>query len=206
MSPDPFSYKTHFKNKYNSFHLFSSYQKIHRMKLLNLVIFLIFHITSLHLCVESTDSSHPQDPYSCASASQPPYSCDSSDPSTKTYDFCKTTLPISRRAEDLVSRLTFEEKATQLVDTSPAIPRLGIPAYEWWSEGLHGIGFLTRVQQGISFFNRTIQHATSFPQVILTAASFDAHIWYRIGQVSVCVWDVVKHVSNFFLLIFFLIF
>nr|CAJ65923.1 xylan 1,4-beta-xylosidase [Populus tremula x Populus alba] len=117
-------------------------------------------------------------------ASQPPYSCDSSDPSTKTYDFCKTTLPISRRAEDLVSRLTFEEKATQLVDTSPAIPRLGIPAYEWWSEGLHGIGFLTRVQQGISFFNRTIQHATSFPQVILTAASFDAHIWYRIGQVG----------------------
>jgi hypothetical protein len=155
------------------------------MKLQNLVVFLIFHITSLHLCVASTDSSHPQDPYSCASASQPPYSCDSSDPSTKTYDFCKTTLPISRRAEDLVSRLTFEEKATQLVDTSPAIPRLGIPAYEWWSEGLHGIGFLTRVQQGISFFNRAIQHATSFPQVILTAASFDAHIWYRIGQVSV---------------------
>nr|XP_034890459.1 probable beta-D-xylosidase 7 [Populus alba] len=154
------------------------------MKLQNLVIFLIFHVTSLHLCVESTDSSHPQDPYSCASASQPPYSCDSSDPSTKTYDFCKTTLPISRRAEDLVSRLTFEEKATQLVDTSPAIPRLGIPAYEWWSEGLHGVGFLTRVQQGISFFNRTIQHATSFPQVILTAASFDAHIWYRIGQAT----------------------
>ncbi|KAJ6919891.1 hypothetical protein NC651_013740 [Populus alba x Populus x berolinensis] len=132
----------------------------------------------------STDSSHPQDPYSCASASQPPYSCDSSDPSTKTYDFCKTTLPISRRAEDLVSRLTFEEKATQLVDTSPTIPRLGIPAYEWWLEGLHGVGFLTRVQQGISFFNRSIQHATSFPQVILTAASFDAHIWYRIGQAT----------------------
>ncbi|KAJ6307116.1 hypothetical protein OIU78_022239 [Salix suchowensis] len=151
------------------------------MKLQNLVIFLI---TSFHLCVESTDSSHPQDPNSCASASRPPFSCDSSDPSTKTYDFCKTTLPISRRAEDLVSRLTFEEKTTQLVDTSPAIPRLGIPAYEWWSEGLHGIGFLTRVQQGIRFFNRTIQHATSFPQVILTAASFDPHIWYRIGQAT----------------------
>ncbi|KAJ6398830.1 hypothetical protein OIU77_019572 [Salix suchowensis] len=151
------------------------------MKLQNLVIFLI---TSFHLCVESTDSSHPQDPNSCASASRPPFSCDSSDPSTKTYDFCKTTLSISRRAEDLVSRLTFEEKTTQLVDTSPAIPRLGIPAYEWWSEGLHGIGFLTRVQQGIRFFNRTIQHATSFPQVILTAASFDPHIWYRIGQAT----------------------
>ncbi|KAJ6730378.1 SUGAR HYDROLASE-RELATED [Salix viminalis] len=93
-----------------------------------------------------------------------------------------TKLPISQRVEDLVSRLTLDEKISQLVDTAPAIPRLGIPAYEWWSEALHGVAVQTTVRQGIRF-NGTIRFATSFPQVILTAASFDAHLWYRIGQV-----------------------
>ncbi|KAJ6685536.1 BETA-D-XYLOSIDASE 7-RELATED [Salix purpurea] len=130
-------------------------------------ILLLIHTASLHLYVEST---------------QPPYSCDSSDPSTKVYPFCQTKLPISQRVEDLVSRLTLDEKISQLVDTAPAIPRLGIPAYEWWSEALHGVAVQTTVRQGIRF-NGTIRFATSFPQVILTAASFDAHLWYRIGQV-----------------------
>src|SRR5437667_8333666 len=49
-------------------------------------------------------------------------------------------LPIDRRVDDLVSRMTPEEKASQFVHNSPAIPRLGIPAYNWWSEGLHGVG------------------------------------------------------------------
>ncbi|KAG5250953.1 beta-D-xylosidase [Salix suchowensis] len=130
-------------------------------------ILLLIHTASLHLYVEST---------------QPPYSCDSSDPSTKVYPFCQTKLPISQRVGDLVSRLTLDEKISQLVDTAPAIPRLGIPAYEWWSEALHGVAVQTTVRQGIRF-NGTIRFATSFPQVILTAASFDAHLWYRIGQV-----------------------
>ncbi|KAI5597766.1 hypothetical protein BDE02_02G087300 [Populus trichocarpa] len=134
---------------------------------LRILILIAIHTTSLHLYVEST---------------QPPYSCDSSDPSTKLYPFCQTKLPISQRVEDLVSRLTLDEKVSQLVDTAPAIPRLGIPAYEWWSEALHGVALQTTVRQGIRF-NGTIRFATSFPQVILTAASFDAHLWYRIGQV-----------------------
>lgn len=111
-------------------------------------------------------------------STQPPFSCG---PSTKSYPFCRTNLPISQRARDLVSRLSLDEKISQLVNSAPGIPRLGIPAYEWWSEALHGVA---SVGPGIHF-NGTIKAATSFPQVILTASSFDAYQWYRIGQVRV---------------------
>lgn len=113
-------------------------------------------------------------------STQPPFSCDPSNPSTSSYLFCKTTIPISQRVRDLVCRLTLDEKISQLVSSAPPIPRLGIPAYEWWSEALHGVA---NVGRGIHF-EGTIRSATSFPQVILTAASFDAYQWYRIGQVS----------------------
>ncbi|KAJ6685538.1 SUGAR HYDROLASE-RELATED [Salix purpurea] len=113
-----------------------------------------------------------------AESTQPPFSCDSSNPSTKDFPFCETTLPISQRARDLVSRLTLDEKISQLVNSAPPIPRLGIPGYEWWSEALHGVA---NAGPGIHF-NGNIKGATSFPQVILTAASFDAYQWYRIGQ------------------------
>ncbi|CAK9313088.1 unnamed protein product [Citrullus colocynthis] len=112
------------------------------------------------------------------SSSQPPYACDSSNSLTKTLPFCRTSLPIKQRARDLVSRLTLDEKVLQLVNAAPAIPRLGIPAYEWWSEALHGVA---HVGYGIRL-NGTISAATSFPQVILTAASFDENLWYQIGQ------------------------
>ncbi|XP_056167228.1 probable beta-D-xylosidase 7 [Syzygium oleosum] len=113
-----------------------------------------------------------------ASAQPPPFSCDPSSPSAKSFPFCEASLPISQRAQDLVSRLTLDEKISQLVSSAPAIPRLGIPAYEWWSESLHGVSNSGR---GVRF-NGTTQSATSFPQVILTAASFDVDLWYRIGQ------------------------
>lgn len=115
-----------------------------------------------------------------ASSSQPPYACHSSFPLTKTLPFCRTSLPIRERVRDLVSRLTLDEKILQLVNTAPAIPRLGIPAYEWWSEALHGVA---HVGYGIRL-NGTISAVTSFPQVILTAASFDDSLWYQIGQVN----------------------
>ncbi|GLT93833.1 hypothetical protein SLE2022_116070 [Rubroshorea leprosula] len=116
-----------------------------------------------------------------AETAQPPFACDSSNPKTKSYPFCKTTLPISQRVQDLISRLTLDEKISQLVNAAPAIPRLGIPAYVWWSEALHGVAFVANVTSGINFDGK-IRSATSFPQVILTAASFDAHLWYRIAQ------------------------
>ncbi|XP_058761503.1 probable beta-D-xylosidase 7 [Vicia villosa] len=109
----------------------------------------------------------------------PPFACDSSNPSSRSYPFCNPKLPITQRTRDLVSRLTLDEKLSQLVNSAPPIPRLGIPGYQWWSEALHGVG---NVGPGI-FFNGTITSATSFPQVILTAATFDSHLWYRIGQV-----------------------
>lgn len=113
------------------------------------------------------------------SAQPPPYSCEPSDPSTKNYPFCQQTLSIDQRVKDLLSRLTVDEKIPQLGNDAPAIPRLGIPAFQWWSEALHGV---TEAGRGVSL-NQTIKGGTTFPQVILTAASFDVNLWYRIGQV-----------------------
>ncbi|KAL6984189.1 putative beta-D-xylosidase 7 [Sarracenia purpurea var. burkii] len=112
-----------------------------------------------------------------AESTQPPFSCDSADPSTKSYPFCETSLPVLLRARDLVSRLTLDEKVSQLINTAPAVPRLGVPAYQWWSEALHGV-----VDGNGIRFDGNIRSATSFPQVILTGATFDALLWYRIGK------------------------
>ena len=64
-----------------------------------------------------------------------------------------------RKAQELVMKMTIEEKASQLRYDSPGISRLGIPEYNWWNEGLHGVA-----RAGI---------ATVFPQAIGMAASFD---------------------------------
>jgi hypothetical protein len=115
------------------------------------------------------------------SPTQPPYSCDITNPHTKSYAFCNLNLPITQRAKDIVSRLTLDEKLSQLVNTAPAIPRLGIPSYQWWSEALHGVA---DAGKGIRLYGGSIKGATSFPQVILTSASFDSKLWYQISQVG----------------------
>ena len=68
-------------------------------------------------------------------------------------------LPIEVRVDDLVARMTLEEKISQTLNSAPAIPRLGIPAYDWWNEALHGVA-----RAGI---------ATVFPQAIGLAAVWD---------------------------------
>ncbi|MBE5786327.1 MAG: glycoside hydrolase family 3 protein [Clostridiales bacterium] len=73
------------------------------------------------------------------------------------------------KAADLVSQMTLEEKAGQLRYDAPAIPRLGIPSYNWWNEGLHGVA-----RAGT---------ATVFPQAIGMAAMFDGQLLYEIAQV-----------------------
>lgn len=73
------------------------------------------------------------------------------------------------RATSLVARMTREEKISQLVDVAPAIPRLGIPAYQWWNEGLHGIA-----RNG---------HATVFPQAIGLAATWNTRLLREVGTV-----------------------
>jgi beta-glucosidase len=73
--------------------------------------------------------------------------------------FRNPSLPVEERVDNLVSRMTLEEKVSQMMHAAPAIPRLGIPAYNWWNEGLHGVA--------------NTGYATVFPQAIAMAASFD---------------------------------
>jgi beta-glucosidase len=70
------------------------------------------------------------------------------------------SLPLDRRVEDLVSRMTLEEKVSQMMNGAAGVERLGIPPYEWWNEALHGVA-----RAGV---------ATVFPQAIGLAATWDA--------------------------------
>jgi beta-glucosidase len=79
------------------------------------------------------------------------------------------TLAPDARAKDLVGRMTLEEKVGQMQDVAPAIPRLGVPAYNWWNEALHGVA-----RNGI---------ATNFPQSIGLAATWDTALMHRIATV-----------------------
>ncbi len=74
-------------------------------------------------------------------------------------------LPMAKRVQDLLSRMTVEEKLSQMLNESPAIPRLSIPEYNWWSEALHGVA-----RAGF---------ATVFPQAIGLAATFDKNLMFR---------------------------
>ncbi|HTQ37242.1 MAG TPA: glycoside hydrolase family 3 C-terminal domain-containing protein [Steroidobacteraceae bacterium] len=71
------------------------------------------------------------------------------------------------RAADLVAQMTLEEKVSQMQNTAVAIPRLGIPAYDWWNEALHGVA---RAGQ-----------ATVFPQAIALSATFDVPLMHRVA-------------------------
>eukprot|EP00659_Diplonema_papillatum_P021180 gene21180-32624_t len=82
------------------------------------------------------------------------------------------------RAQYLVSLLNTTEKVKMLSDSSPAIPRLHIEAYEWWSEALHGLAY----SPGMEFKVPTV-YATSFPQTITLAATFNRSVWAAVGSV-----------------------
>ncbi|SNT37807.1 beta-glucosidase [Granulicella rosea] len=73
------------------------------------------------------------------------------------------------RAKDLVSRMTLQEEVSQTMNAAPAIPRLGVPSYEWWSEALHGVA-----RAGV---------ATNFPQSIGLAATFDTGLMRQVADV-----------------------
>jgi len=97
------------------------------------------------------------------------------------FPYQNTKLSAEERATDLLSRLTLNEKAALMQNNSPAIPRLGIKAYEWWNEALHGIG-----RSGV---------ATVFPQAIGMAASFNDDLLF---DVFTAVSDEARAKSNKF--------
>ena len=78
------------------------------------------------------------------------------------------SLSFEDRARDLVSRMTLEEKVAQMKDVAPAIPRLGVPAYNWWNEALHGVA-----RSGL---------ATVFPQAIGLAAMWDDSLMFHVAS------------------------
>jgi len=83
--------------------------------------------------------------------------------------FKDPSLPADVRVKDLVTNMTLEEKAGQLGHTAPAIPRLGIPEYNWWNEGLHGVA--------------RADIATVFPQAIGMSASWDVPLMHQVADV-----------------------
>jgi beta-glucosidase len=76
------------------------------------------------------------------------------------HKFLNPDLPVDERVDDLVGQLTLDEKILQMINNAPAIERLGIPAYNWWNEALHGVA-------------RSPYPVTSFPQAIGMAATWD---------------------------------
>ena len=83
--------------------------------------------------------------------------------------YLNPALPLDQRVTDLVSRMTLAEEVSQMQNDAPAIPRLGIPAYDWWNEVLHGVA-----RSGI---------ATVFPQAIGMAATWNAPLIHDVADV-----------------------
>jgi beta-glucosidase len=79
------------------------------------------------------------------------------------------SLPIEKRVDDLVSRMTLAEKVSQMMNVAPAIKRLDVPEYEWWNEGLHGVA--------------RAGYATVFPQAIGLAATWDTDLMFQVADV-----------------------
>jgi len=84
------------------------------------------------------------------------------------FPYQNTQLSVDDRVEDLVSRMTMQEKVTQLFNQAEPIDRLGVPAYNWWNECLHGVA--------------RAGHATVFPQAIGLSATFDQDLMHRVGD------------------------
>ncbi len=82
--------------------------------------------------------------------------------------FRNAKLPLETRVNDLLKNLTLEEKIAMLGFRSPAVPKLDIPAYNWWNEGLHGVA--------------RAGEATVFPQAIGMAASFNNNLLYKVAD------------------------
>ena len=97
-----------------------------------------------------------------------------------TPPYLDTNLTPEQRAADLVHRMTLAEKATQMQNNSAAVPRLNVPAYQWWSEALHGV-----INEGV----------TEYPEPIGLAATFDAPAIHAMAA-QIGIEGRIKHVQN----------
>ncbi|MGN6417944.1 MAG: glycoside hydrolase family 3 C-terminal domain-containing protein [Pseudobacter sp.] len=89
----------------------------------------------------------------------------------RSYPMWNHQLPVEQRVRDLISRLTLEEKVAQMLNAAPSVDRLGIPAYDWWNEVLHGVA-------------RTPFKVTVFPQAIGMAATWDTASLHTMARYS----------------------
>ena len=99
----------------------------------------------------------------------------------ETFPFRDPGLTVDQRVDDLVSRMTLQEKLSQLFNDAAAIDRLGVPAYNWWNECLHGVARAGK--------------ATVFPQAIGLSATFDTDLMYR---VATAISDEARAKHNFY--------
>jgi beta-glucosidase len=99
---------------------------------------------------------------------------------TGTLPYLDTNLTPEQRAADLVHRMTLAEKATQMQNNSAAVPRLNVPAYQWWSEALHGV-----INEGV----------TEYPEPIGLAATFDTPGIHTMAA-QIGIEGRIKHVQN----------
>jgi beta-glucosidase len=118
------------------------------------VFLAIFGVLSLTSIVSTAQQAANEKQATCSAAACP---------------YLDRALTPEARARDLVSRMTLDEKVSQMQDVAPGIPRLGIPAYNWWNEALHGVA-----RNGF---------ATNFPQSIGIAATWDTALMRRIAEV-----------------------
>lgn len=92
------------------------------------------------------------------------------------FPVCDSSLPSHQRAVDLVSRMNTSEKISRLVHSASAIPRLGLPSYDWWSEALHGLA-------GGVHFGGDLPAATSFPMTMNLGATFNMTVINQMAAV-----------------------
>lgn len=87
------------------------------------------------------------------------------------YKFQDPSLPVDERVDDLVSKMTLEEKVDQMINRAPAIERLGVPAFNWWNEALHGVARTNKQYK-----------TTVYPQAIANAATFDSEAIHEMAD------------------------
>src|SRR5215475_9462108 len=107
-------------------------------------------------------------------------SCAASAPDASNLPYLNPKLSPEERAADLVHRMTLEEKASQLVNQARAIPRLNVPAYDWWSEALHGVA---------------VNGTTEFPEPVGLAATFDPATIHQMA-VDISIEGRIKHAQD----------